>query len=174
MSRPIVSRPIANRRWLAIAVAAMLAVGALGWGMAALVSRDARPADLAVVDALATDRVRTEVSRILTQVLSYDYSDPQAMRAAADQLLTGDARKEHEVLFRAMQDKAGDQQVVLSTQVQAAAVKELRGDSASLLVFLDQSSRRADDEEARVSAAQLAVEATKVDGVWKVSGLEPL
>lgn len=163
-----------SRRLLAIVVSVMLVLGALGWGAAAYLSRDDHPADLAVVDQRATDRVRTDVSRILIQVLSYDYSDPQAMTSAADRMLTGDARREHRELFEAVQQKAGDQRLVLSAQVQAAAVTGLHGDRASLLVFLDQSSRRADDEEATVSAAQLSVEAVRADGVWKISGLEPL
>lgn len=63
---------------------------------------------------------------------------------------------------------------MLTAQVQATAVKHLTDDKASLLVFLDQSSQRAKDKEATVSAAQLAVTARRVDGEWKISSLKPL
>ena len=58
--------------------------------------------------------------------------------------------------------------------MQVAAVKTLDADSAELLVFLDQASQRSTDKESSISAAQLNVEAAKVDGTWKVTGLDPL
>ena len=58
--------------------------------------------------------------------------------------------------------------------MQAIGVKQLRGDKAELLVFLDQSSKRATDAEASLSAAQLAVGAKKVNGSWKIVSLKPL
>ncbi|MFI5430112.1 hypothetical protein [Aeromicrobium sp. UC242_57] len=58
--------------------------------------------------------------------------------------------------------------------MQAVGVKSLSDDKASLLVFLDQSSQRAKDNEASYPAAQLSIEAKKVGKVWKISGLTPL
>lgn len=39
---------------------------------------------------------------------------------------------------------------------------------------LDQSSQRADDKEASISAAQIAISAKKVDGAWRITELKPL
>lgn len=130
--------------------------------------------NLAVVDTTAIAEVQSEVSQALTRVLSYSYDDPEPTEQAADEVLSGQAREEYDTLFASLQERAPGQQLVLTAQVQTAAVKELTTDTARLLVFLDQSSQRADDDEASVSAAQLAVEAERVDGAWKVTGLTPL
>ncbi|KAA1423930.1 hypothetical protein FE697_010290 [Mumia zhuanghuii] len=154
--------------------ALMLAIGIVGlWTAYDLRSADAAQ-NLAVVDEDATAAVQSEVSRALVSVLSYDYSDPTPTEQAADEVLAGDAREEYDKLFASLQERAPGQQLVLTAQVQVAAVKTLTDDSAELLVFLDQSSQRASDQEASVSAAQLAVDAEKVGGVWKVTGLTPL
>jgi Mce-associated membrane protein len=63
---------------------------------------------------------------------------------------------------------------VLSAEVQSAAVKTLTDSTATLLVFLDQSSQRASDKQASVSAAQLQVDAAKVGSTWRITGLKPL
>lgn len=155
-------------------VVAMLVIGLLGWWMAYDIRSDSAADNHAVVDATATAAVQTQVSKALTMVLSYDYGDPGSTEKAADALLAGDARKEYETLFASLQERAPDQKLVLTAQVEASGVKKLTDDSAELLVFLDQSSRRAGDKEASVSAAQLAVTATKADGTWKITELKPL
>jgi Mce-associated membrane protein len=63
---------------------------------------------------------------------------------------------------------------VLSAEVQSVAVKTLSPSTATLLVFLDQSSQRATDKQASVSAAQLQVDAARIGGEWKVTSLKPL
>ncbi|MGJ9422541.1 hypothetical protein [Aeromicrobium sp. CF3.5] len=163
------------RMWLPLLAAALLvAVGAVGWVKTVDLRSSDSADNMAVVDATATAQVQSEVSQALTQVLTYSYEDPEATEAAADALLAGDARTEYDTLFAELQRRAPDQELVLSAQVQVAAVEELSGDEARLLVFLDQSSQRAADDEASVSAAQLSVGAERIDGAWKITGLTPL
>ena len=114
------------------------------------------------------------MSQALTRVLSYDFNDPKATEDAAEQFLTGAAREEYETLYTTLQEQAPGQELVLTAQVRVAGVKELRDDSAELLVFLDQTSRRAGDEEASVSAAQLAVSAERDGDAWTITDLEIL
>jgi Mce-associated membrane protein len=152
----------------------MLVVGATGWWMARDAQVDSPTDNLAVIDAKATAEVQSEVSRGLTQVLSYDYADPARTTSALDAVLTGAARKQYDTLFAALQERAPGQQLVLTAEVQGAAVENLTADSAKLLVFLDQSSQRSDDKEASVSAAQLAITAKKVKGAWLITRLKPL
>ncbi|WP_370618392.1 hypothetical protein [Mumia sp. Pv 4-285] len=164
----------ARQHLVLILSAIMLAVGVVGlWTAYDIRSADAAQ-NLAVVDEEATAAVQSEVSQALVSVLSYDYADPTPTEQAADAVLAGDARTEYDKLFASLQERAPGQQLTLTAQVQVAAVKTLTDDSAELLVFLDQSSQRATDKEASVSAAQLAVDAEKVDGAWKVTGLTPL
>lgn len=160
--------------WRVALAAVLVAVGLLGWLMAHDMTSTASAQNTAMVDAAATSRVQSEVSRALTSVLSYDHANPAQTETAAREVLTGDASKEYETLLKTLAERAPGQQLVLTAVVQSAGVKKLSDTEASLLVFLDQSSQRAEDNEASYSAAQLAVKAKKVGKVWKISGLTPL
>ncbi|AIY19749.2 hypothetical protein GUY44_20640 [Pimelobacter simplex] len=163
------------RRHAALVLAVLLLAGA---GVAFWQADRARAADnvdnRAIVDDRATTDVQSAVAAALVRVLSYDYANPEATEQAADDLLAGAAREQYDTLFAALKEKAPDQKLTLTAQVQVAAVKELHGDRAELLVFLDQASQRATDDEASYSAAQLEVQAERRDGTWKVTGIEPL
>ncbi|TNC52284.1 hypothetical protein [Mumia zhuanghuii] len=169
------TRLSAMRPHLVLALLVALTVfGLVGAWMAYDIRSTPSGQNLAVVDTTATAEVQSEVSRALTRVLSYSYDDPSPTEEAAEEVLSGDARAEYDTLFASLQERAPGQQLILTAQVQMAAVKELTDDTATLLVFLDQSSQRANDKEASVSAAQLAVTAKKVEGAWTVTELTPL
>lgn len=165
---------IVRRGWPVALAAVLLVVGLLGWYMSIDLQRSEAADNGAVVDSKTTAQVQASVSQALGRVLTYDYQDPASTEAAADELLAGAARTEYDTLFTSLQERAPGQKLMLSAQVQAIGVKELHGSTARLLVFLDQSSRRAKDDESSVSAAQLAVTAKKVGGVWKITQLKPL
>ena len=160
------------RRWTPFLAALALIVGLAAFWQADRERRTDHVGNRAVVDAAATTEVQSAVSTGLLQVFSYDFADPAPTAAAADEFLAGEARKEYDLLFKQLQEKAPGQKLVLSAEVQVAAVKSLDADSASLLVFLDQASQRSTDKESAISAAQIAVEAAKVDGEWKVTALD--
>ena len=162
------------RNLVVLAALVMLVVGAAGWWMAIDARADSAADNHAIIDAKATAQVQSDVSKGLTQVLSYDYADPARTTDVLDSVLAGKARKQYDTLFESLQQRAPGQELVLSATVQAVGVKELTDDSAKLLVFLDQTSRRAKDKEASVSAAQLAVTAKKINGAWLITGLKPL
>jgi Mce-associated membrane protein len=163
-----------TRNLVVLVATVMLVVGAVGWWMS-LDTRSGSAADnLAIIDAGASAQVESEISKGLTEVLSYDYADPAKTTSVLDTVLTGDARKEYDTLFASLQQRAPGQQLVLTAEVQGAAVEELSDDKAKLLVFLDQSSQRATDKEASVSAAQLSITAEKVKGAWLITSLKPL
>lgn len=153
------------------AVMVLIGVGAF---VLSLTSSEEKSENLAVVDSSLTAEVQTEVARTLVGVLSYDFANPATSQQVADKKLSGDAREEYDTLVASLHEKAPGQQLVLSAQVGASAVKELSDSEAKLLVFLDQTSKRAEDDEASVSAAQLAVTASKVDGTWTITELQPL
>jgi Mce-associated membrane protein len=163
------------RRTLPLALAAvLLAVGLVGWWMWFDLQGDDSTANGAVVDSKATAEVQTSVSQALSRILTYDFQDPSTTEAAAKAVLAGKARSEYDTLFRSLQERAPGQQLTLTAQVQAIGVKQLRDGKATLLVFLDQSSQRAADDESSVSAAQLSVTAEKKGSTWKITGLTPL
>jgi len=160
------------RRWAPFLAALALILGLGAFWQADRERRTDHVGNRAVVDAEATTEVQSAVTNGLLQVFSYDFSDPSPTAAAADEFLAGDARKEYDLLFKQLQEKAPGQKLVLSAEVQVAAVKSLDADSAELLVFLDQASQRSTDKESSISAAQIAVEAAKVDGQWRVTALD--
>ncbi|MFD1859237.1 hypothetical protein EHW97_02440 [Aeromicrobium camelliae] len=159
-------------RWVLVGV--LVAVGIAGWATAWTIQQNSAAQNAALVDAGATADVQAQVSQALTRVLSYDFNDPQVTEDAAEQFLSGDAREEYDTLYATLKEQAPDQELVLTAQVQVTGVKELGEDEAELLVFLDQASRRATDEEASVSAAQLAVTAERDGDAWTITGLEIL
>lgn len=128
----------------------------------------------AVVDRTRTTQVVGEVSTDLEHVLSFDYRNPAATRAAAQQALIGDASKQYGVLYDALQKRAGSQQLVLTAKVISAGVTILNGGRAQLLVFLDQTSTRKSDGATSTSAAQIRITAEQRGGSWLISELVPL
>jgi Mce-associated membrane protein len=174
-------RPTAPERRSALtrAVVPLLLAALLVAGVALLwQARQERQTDHvanhAVVDATATAQVQTAVSQALTRVFSYDTSDPAPTQQAADRLLVGQARREYDLLFAALRKRAAGQAITQTATVQAAAVTALRGDRATLLVFLDQAAQRASDRQAQYSAAQLRIEARRREGVWLISTITTL
>jgi len=159
---------------LVVVAALCLAVGGFGWWQYIDATTSSAAANHAVVDEKATSAVQSEVSQALERVLTYDHADPQTTKAAADRVLSGAARTEYDTLFADLQKQAPGQKLVLTAQVQAVGVKELTDRHAELLVFIDQSSRRAGEDQASVSAAQLAITARKSGGSWKITELKPL
>lgn len=156
-----------------ITVALFVVAGFLGWQARSL-NQDPALANRAQLDETAQAGVVTAVTRGLTQVLSYDYSQPEVTRGFADTVLSGQAREQYDTLFASLAERAPGQELTLSVTVQAAGVRELSDDKATLLVLLDQRSARADDKEQSVSAAQLSVTAERTDKTWVITGLQPL
>lgn len=165
---------VIRRSWVVALAGVLLVVGLLGWWMAHDLTSATAAQNKALTDSTATAKVQAEISRALVQVLSYDYTNPAPTEAAAESALSGAAREEYDTLFKSLQERAPGQKLILTAQVQAVGVKELNDDSAKVLVFLDQSSQRADDKEASVSAAQIAVSAKKLKGSWRITKLDPL
>ncbi|GAA4758525.1 hypothetical protein GCM10023350_50420 [Nocardioides endophyticus] len=168
-------RNVATLRGLvvALAVALLVVAAVLAWQTRTL-QDDPALENRAQLDKTIQEDVITVVSRGLTQVLSYDYNQPDATRAFADQVLAGQAREEYDTLFASLQDRAPGQKLTLTAQVQVSGVEDLTGSKATLLVFVDQKSFREKDKEASVSAAQLDITAERKGATWVITGLKPL
>jgi Mce-associated membrane protein len=158
---------------VAVIVILAVATAALSWQSHSLRSDDALK-NHSMLDQRVQEGVTTVVSRGLTQVLSYDYNQPDATRAFADQVLSGQARKEYDTLFASLQERAPGQKLTLSAEVRVSGVKELTSSKATMLVFIDQRSTRAADKQSSVSAAQLSVTAERKGNSWVITGLKPL
>jgi Mce-associated membrane protein len=117
---------VATFRSLVVGVAIALLVVAvvLAWQGRTL-REDSDLDNRALLDKANQERVVADVSRGLTQVLSYDYTQPEATRAFADQVLKGQAREEYDKLFEVLEERASGQELTMAAQVQVAGVQEL-------------------------------------------------
>lgn len=158
---------------LGLAVLCLIA-GVVFFTRGYVVGRDDPPENQALIDQAASEAVIKEASTALVTVFSYDYANPGAIQAAADDFLVGAARKEFDVLLTTMLEEAPGQKLTLSAEVSASGVRNLTDDTAELLVFLDQRSERSTDAEVTVSAAMLTVQLRRVGGAWRVENFEML
>ncbi|WP_052681776.1 nuclear transport factor 2 family protein [Saccharothrix sp. ST-888] len=160
------------RRRLAWGAIGALLLGGGGFLYAGVEARDApAAANRALTDSAATDAVIAEVGSALAKVLSYSTGDTAATAQAARALLDGPAATQYQQLFAQVQQRAPEQQLILSTRVVRVGVVQLEGDQAQLLVFLDQTAQRK-ERQATMVAAQLSVTAHRKDGHWRITELK--
>ncbi|MEV0140490.1 hypothetical protein [Streptomyces globisporus] len=122
-------------------------------------------ANLALTDAAATTRVTGDVSSALSKAFSYGSGATATTRAAAKEVLAGKALQQYATLFGQVERQSADQRLTLTTEVVRAGVTRLTGDSAHLLVFLDQVYERR-GRAPTTASAQLTVTAELRDGRW--------
>ncbi|WP_370942934.1 hypothetical protein AB5J62_28145 [Amycolatopsis sp. cg5] len=128
----------------------------------------------ALVDARATAEVIDQVGAGVKAVFSYDYANlPRTERAASD-VLTGEAVTQYRADFAAARTQAETGKLVRTTTIRSIGVQTLRGDDATLLLFLDQQTLHTESNQQESTAAQLAVTAHRTDGRWKLTTLTPL
>ncbi|MGW5780041.1 hypothetical protein [Streptomyces sp. NPDC003863] len=121
----------------------------------------------ALTDTATTDRVSGEVAEGLARVFSYTPADTDAAERSSRTVLAGRAARQYGDLLAQVRTKLVGRGITLSTQAVRTGVVELDGDSARLLVFLDQTSRR--DKGAPASAAaQLTVTAKHEGDRWLI------
>lgn len=121
----------------------------------------------ALTDADATNQVNGDVSSALAKVFSYAPGGTDATERSAREVLSGRAAQQYTQLFAQVRDNVSKQHVTLTTQAVRIGTVSLHGDTAHLLVFLDQSARRG-KKKPTTSAAQLSVTARLHDGVWQI------
>ncbi|WP_326595725.1 hypothetical protein [Streptomyces sp. NBC_01803] len=131
----------------------------------------------ALSDPVATSEVIGTVSQAVNELFSYDFASPERTASAAEEWLTGDAVEQHATLLAPVLEAGEEQRMVLTTTVTHAGVEVIEGDRARLLLYADQSSAQAaeeDEEEAETlyAPAALAVEAVHRDGHWLIAGIE--
>ncbi|MEU3464193.1 hypothetical protein ABZ721_30085 [Streptomyces sp. NPDC006733] len=172
---PATTRSARRRRVTPAAIAAgLLAVLLLaGTGLLIRTSQLTDPAatsNAALTDTAATSRVIGDVSNTLGKVFSYTPEDTRATELAAKELLAGSAAGQYEALFGQVKQQVAAQKLTLTTHVVRAGVTRLDGDSAQLLVFLDQTAERK-GKKATTAAAQLSVTARFHDGHWQITDI---
>lgn len=165
----------APRVAIALLVLAALLAGAGAW--AAIDAHRLRSAESArnraLLDTAAAAEVNASITNSLNKIFSYSYDRTGLTEQAATNVLRGNALDAYHQLFAQVRQLAPQQRLVLTTRVVSSAVQYLDGDSAQVLVFLDQSATRVDNNSASTAAAQLSVTAKREGDVWVITDLVP-
>lgn len=132
---------------------------------------DPATANQALVDPAATSKVIGDVNAALGKVFSYRYDNTAATEQAAKETLKGNAQNQYNDLFAQVKQQAPAQKLMLSTKVVDSGVTMLQGDHAQLLVFLDQSATRGDNNQSSLAAAELTVTAQRQGDHWVITDL---
>ncbi|MEU2798024.1 MULTISPECIES: hypothetical protein [unclassified Streptomyces] len=158
-----------RRRWPralgALLAVVLIATGGVLYAEGRQLRDTPATANLALTDAEATTRVTGDVSSALSKVFTYAPGSTATTRAAAKEVLAGQALQQYARLFGQVERQAADQKLTLTTEVVRAGVTRLTDDSAHLLVFLDQVYERR-GRTPTTASAQLTVTAELRDGRW--------
>jgi Mce-associated membrane protein len=124
----------------------------------------------------AQTTLTAQITQDLAAVFSYNYADPGTTNAAADQVLTGEARRQYRKLMSPFTGPGGAlAHSVLSTTVTATGITSLdaSGDHAHLVVSAQETAQTIGQGNAAPasSTAVLGIDATREGGQWRISAI---
>lgn len=133
----------------------------------------------ALVDVGATAQVTQQLGDAAKAVFSYDFTRLDQNEAAARALIVpGSAfAGQYDQIFGQVRKEAPAQQAVVTATISTSAVREIVGDRAVMVIFLDQQATRAaagGKPQQAAAVARLTVTGQLVDGTWKISDLQSL
>ncbi|MBC6446382.1 hypothetical protein [Actinokineospora xionganensis] len=161
---------------IVLAVVALVLAGLALWfrGEANSLTGGADGTNRALTDSAATSEVQGKLTVAIEKTLTYSFADLDATAKAVKEHLAGNAVCEYDKLFGQLKELAPAQKLVLTTKVRQIGVTRLDGDKADLLVFVDQSTTRTDQNQTTASGAQFGIRAEKLDGTWKITDFDML
>ncbi|WP_157440515.1 hypothetical protein [Actinokineospora inagensis] len=128
----------------------------------------------ALVDSAATSEVQGKLTVAVERTLSYSYTDLDASAKAVKETLAGTAVCQYDKLFAQLRTLAPEQKLVVTSKVRDMGIQRLEGAKADVLVFVDQSTTRADQDQTTASGALFGIRAEKLDGTWKITDFDLL
>lgn len=123
----------------------------------------------ALISAAATRQVTAAVSAGVAGIYSYSYTDLAASERTAAHVLAGQAAAQYRELSPELRAAVSERITVVS-KVTAIGVKSLTAGTATLLVFLRQTTTRAGKPAGSVPA-QLQLTARLIRGRWRITGI---
>ncbi|HEX4705898.1 MAG TPA: hypothetical protein VH352_27520 [Pseudonocardiaceae bacterium] len=157
---------------IALAVAAVLIGGLASFFAVQWNHARGTVQNTALVDAAGTSEVSGQVVSAVNQVFSYNYTNMKKTQDAVQQVLTGSALCQYNLLYKVVQQQAPSQKLVLTTTVQAKGVEMLQGAAARVLLLVQQTDTRASTNQTSTSQSMIAVNAVKQGGKWKISNID--
>ena len=155
-----------------MAVALSVLMGTITGVAAAAPGGVTGPANRAFIDMAATTAAQEHVTSLSEQLFTFSHTDLKAHEVKFVQLTTGDFGREYGKLFNTIITQARQTQLSLTSRVTGTAVRDLRGETAEVIVFLEQTSTRADTGAQTVGNAVFRATITRVGDAWKVAGLD--
>jgi Mce-associated membrane protein len=127
----------------------------------------------ALLDVAKTAQVKDQVSQATESLFSYDFNNIKKTEDAANNLLANnDVKAKYNSLMGEVKRLAPQQKMVVTCKVTRSAVIMLDGDRARVMVFVDQTSTRADTKQTTAGSAQLHVDAQLQGNTWKITDLD--
>lgn len=129
----------------------------------------------ALVDVGATAEANGQLSDALETVYSYDFTRLDENERAARDVITPAFGADFDSLFAQVRELAPQRQAVVSATVQLSAIQDIEGDRAVLVAFMDQRATTATEGAAAqqlAASGRLTVTGERVDGRWKIAGVE--
>ncbi len=126
----------------------------------------------ALLDVAKTAQVKDQVAKATEALFSYDYNNiAKTETAAGDLLVNDDVRAKYNLLMGEVKRLAPQQKMVVTCKVTRSAVIRLEGERADVMVFVDQSSTRADTNKTTAGSAQLHLNAELQGDKWKITAM---
>jgi type II secretory pathway pseudopilin PulG len=126
----------------------------------------------ALSDPDGTHEVVAALTTAVEATFSYDYTNLASTESAVEKYLTDGARCVYEAVFSQVRQLAPQQKTVLRTTVRQLAVTRLAGDSAEVLVYIDQTATRADTNNTAAVGGQFVLGAQRDGETWKITKLD--
>jgi len=152
-----------------LVVVAVVLAGLAVWFRGEAADLESADHNTALTDSGTTSEVVGQLKSAIETTFSYNYTDLDSTQKAVDETLTGKARCEYDQLFGEVKQQAPKQKIIMVTAVRDVALVRLDGDRAEALVFIDQSSTRADVNNSVAGEAQFAVLAHREGDHWKIT-----
>jgi len=160
--------------WIAVTLAALLAIGA---GLAAWQYFEARgvTTNSAQTDAQTTTEVREGIREAVEKLFSYDYSKLADRDELVNEFIASDKLQDHfTTLNCAVEEQAPKQKLATLTKVSYSAITDLQGDTARALVYVESAWERRSTDQKGSGAGSLDITAQRVDGTWKLAEIDIL
>jgi Mce-associated membrane protein len=153
--------------WLlaGLAVLTLIVAGIAGYLWATV------PSDQSVEDA--TSAAQSAAERAVVPILSYDARHIDESKAAAEQYLTGDYRKDYDQLFDGIIEKdAPSTGTVLKAELVRSSIVRSSEDRVQVFVLVDQTRTNDKVKQPQVYKNWVTITMEKVDGDWLVAGMD--
>lgn len=170
-------KPKSKVSWQLVLTAALVVAGLLMSGLAVFFKIQADDVssstnNTALLDVARTAQVKDQVSKATEALFSYDYNNiAKTETAAADLLANDEVRGKYNLLMSEVKRLAPQQKMVVTCKVTRSAVIRLEGDRADVMVFVDQTSTRADTNKTTAGSAQLHLNAELQGDKWKITAM---